>query len=391
MHRIRPWSPALAAVALGLCACGPASTPAPESKGSAASTGYLDNWQGRVAVSVPGALAPTVSPCATETDPACDHHRLVVPASVKQVLVAIQAGKSQDEEIYTNDLDLYVYDDHNNLLAWFGDADGNESLVFETTGAAYYDVRVAAYLAEPNAPYTAVAKEVGGQPLDDVADCTEAVPAAAGASGVTDAGQKIELSVALLLDGTDAARATEVMNKAREAYAPLGIELTLLSQRKVTIQSSDSLQILEEAKALSGGVPPAGADLVAVFTSKQMQSGAGGASTVIGQADCIGGIRFPAHSFAVVTDVADIEPLQVAPGFYLDMDATAETMAHEIGHLMGAQHHYANCVEGNTTSAGAGDVSPCTLMFPAVDGESLQFGALEGLVVRGHAVDYAAP
>jgi hypothetical protein len=58
---------------------------------------------------------------------------------------------------------------------------------------------------------------------------------------------------------------------------------------------------------------------------------------------------------------------------------------------MGAQHHYANCVEGNTSSAGPGDVSPCTLMFPAVNGESLQFGALEGLVVRGHAVDYAAP
>ena len=386
------WNSSLAtALIVVLSGCGPASAPAPSGKDNAGSAPYFENWQGKVAVSMPAAQPPTVAACPSEADPGCDHHRLVVPASARQVLVAIQAGKSQDEEIYTNDLDLYVYDDHNNLLAFHGDADGNESVVFETTGAAYYDVRVAAYLADPNASYSAVAKEVTGQAFDDEADCTEAVPSAAGTSGVTDAGQRIELSVELLLDGTDPVRAAEVMTKAREAYAPLGIDLVLRNLRGVTIQSSDSLQILEEAKALEAGRPPAGIDVVAVFTNKQMQSGAGGTSTVIGQADCIGGIRFPAHSFAVVTDVSGIESEQAAPGFYLNMDAAAETMAHEIGHLMGAQHHYANCVEGNTTSAGPGDVSPCTLMFPAVNGESLQFGVLEGLVVRGHAVDYDAP
>jgi hypothetical protein len=62
-----------------------------------------------------------------------------------------------------------------------------------------------------------------------------------------------------------------------------------------------------------------------------------------------------------------------------------------MGHLMGAHHHYANCVEGNLSSDGPNDLSPCTLMFNSVNYASLSFGTLEGAVVRGHAVSYAAP
>jgi hypothetical protein len=51
--------------------------------------------------------------------------------------------------------------------------------------------------------------------------------------------------------------------------------------------------------------------------------------------------------------------------------------------------HYANCVEGNLSSAGPGDVSPCSLMFNAVNFASLNFTALSGSVVRGHAVEFA--
>ena len=78
-------------------------------------------------------------------------------------------------------------------------------------------------------------------------------------------------------------------------------------------------------------------------------------------------------------------------GLNPNVDATAEVMAHEMGHLMGAHHHYSNCVEGNLTSAGPSDVSPCTLMFPAVNFASLNFAALEGSTVRGHAVQHASP
>ncbi len=78
-------------------------------------------------------------------------------------------------------------------------------------------------------------------------------------------------------------------------------------------------------------------------------------------------------------------------GFNPNVDATAEVMAHEIGHLMGAHHHYANPVEGNLTSAGPNDLSPATLMFNAVNFASLNFSAVNASVVRGYAVNYAAP
>lgn len=112
----------------------------------------------------------------------------------------------------------------------------------------------------------------------------------------------------------------------------------------------------------------------------------------------IGGIRWPDTSFFVVSDIRNIEDPQTgttgrlnALGLNPNVDATAEVFAHEMGHLMGAHHHYANCAEGNVSSAGPSDLSPCTLMFPAVNFASLNFAALEGATVRGHAVNYAKP
>ena len=78
-------------------------------------------------------------------------------------------------------------------------------------------------------------------------------------------------------------------------------------------------------------------------------------------------------------------------GYNQNFAAAAEVISHEIGHLMGAHHHYANCVEGNLSSDGPGDLSPCTLMFNSVNNASLSFSSVEGAVVRGHAVNYAAP
>ena len=64
----------------------------------------------------------------------------------------------------------------------------------------------------------------------------------------------------------------------------------------------------------------------------------------------------------------------------------AKTFAHEVGHLMGAHHHYANCAEAAVPGA-----APCTLMFNFVDIQKLQFSTLNSLVVRGHAQLYATP
>jgi hypothetical protein len=340
-------------------------------------------------------LASNPVVCATSSDPLCDHFLLTIDsASIKRVLIAIAPG----EGFEADDYDLYVYDDQGVLVASQADADGYEAVVIENGGAAFYEVRVQPWLVTPGSTYNGVAMPTREQAFDaEQADCLELVPEDVSVSGVLDDGQTVELSVLLLLDGTDAEVAGQLMARAAASYAPLGVDLVLRRTRTVSYSSTVSGDLIAEAKATVGGVPPPGIDLVGVFTSKTMQSIAGGA-TVVGQADCIGGIRFDEHSFFVVSDIRHLEDPETGTtgtlnslGFNANVDATAEVMAHEIGHLMGAHHHYANCVEGNLSSVGPNDLSPCTLMFNAVNFASLNFSVLSGTVVRGHAVEHASP
>lgn len=339
-------------------------------------------------------LLPNPAACPTSLDPGCDHFTFTVEGnSIRRILIAI----APDTGFEADDYDLFVYDDQGALVASQADGDGYEAVVIENGPAAFYEVRVQPFLVSPGSTYRGVAMPTREQATDAPEDCLEAVPEKVGLSGITDAGQTVELSVMLLLDGTDAGSAAQLMARAAESYRPLGINLVLRRTRNVSFTSTLSGDLIAAAKATVGGAPPAGIDLVGVFTSKTMQSIAGGA-TVVGQADCIGGVRFDQHSFFVVSDIRSIEDPATgttgtlnALGLNPNVDATAEVFAHEMGHLMGAHHHYANCVEGNLSSVSPDDVSPCTLMFNAVNFASLNFETLSGAVVRGHAVEYAAP
>ena len=326
--------------------------------------------------------------------PVCDSYRLTVASGIKQVLFAIAPAQGFESDDY----DLYIYNDKGIQIANNADGDGYESAVIDNDGSsAYYDVRVQPYVINPGSSYSGVAQATRKQPVDAVRECLEAVPEEV-MLPVLDSGQMVELSVLLLLDGTDAAVAKQVMARAAESYRPLNISLVLKGTKTVSYSTTVSDQLIAAAKASVGGKPPKGIDLVGVFTTKEMQAATGGAGTVVGQADCIGGVRWDDTSFFVVSDIRNIENPTTGNtgtlnslGLNPNVDATAEVMAHEMGHLMGAHHHYSNCVEGNLTSAGPSDVSPCTLMFPAVNFASLNFAALEGSTVRGHAVKHAAP
>ena len=385
LRRLRAIGIAMLALALAPVAIVSAAVP---SGGTISGSNDEATWSGTF-------YAPNPAACATSSDPLCDHFRLTIDGgSIQRVLVSI----SPEAGFESDDYDLFVYDDQGALVASQADGDGYESVVIENTASSFYEVRVQPYVITPGSTYRGVAMKTREQAVDaDEADCLEAVPSDIGLPGVTDTGQSIELSVMLLLDGTDAAVASQLMAKAAESYAPLGINLVLKKTKTVSYTSSVSEDLIAAAKATVGGVPPRGIDLVGVFTTKEMQGIAGGA-TVVGQADCIGGVRFDNHSFFVVSDIRSIENPQTGQtgtlnslGLNPNVDATAEVLAHEMGHLMGAQHHYANCVEGNLSSAGPNDLSPCTLMFNAVNFSSLNFGLLSGAVVRGHAVGYAAP
>jgi hypothetical protein len=325
--------------------------------------------------------------------PACDSYRLTVDPKVQQVLIAIAPAQGFEADDY----DLYVYDDKGVQIANDADGDGYESTLIDNSGSAYFDVRVQPYVVAAGSSYSGVAQAARKQPVDTVRECMELVPENVQVP-VLDSGQPVELSVLLLLDGTEAGAAQQLMARAAESYRPLNINLVLKGTKTVTYNSTVSEELIAAAKATMGGKTPKGIDIVGVFTNKEMQAATGGAGTVVGQADCIGGIRWDDTSFLVVSDIRDIENPSTGQtgtlnslGLNPNVDAAAEVFAHEIGHLMGAHHHYANCVEGNLTSAGPSDVSPCTLMFPAVNFSSLNFSALEGATVRGHAVNHATP
>ncbi|HEX8409278.1 MAG TPA: M12 family metallo-peptidase [Thermoanaerobaculia bacterium] len=323
--------------------------------------------------------------------PVCDSFRLTVASGVKQVLIAIAPAQGFEADDY----DLYVYNDKGVQVASDADADGYESAVIENSGSAYFDVRVQPYIINPGSSYSGVAQATRKQPVDTVRECLEVIPENI-AVPVLDSGERVELSVLLLLDGTDAAVAQQLMTRAAESYKPLNIDLVLKGTKTVAYTTTISDQLIQAGKNTVGGKPPKGIDLVGVFTNKTMQGATADAGTVVGQADCIGGVRWDDTSFFVVSDIRNIENPTTGQtgtlnslGLNPNVDATAEVFAHEIGHLMGAHHHYSNCAEGNLTSAGPSDVSPCTLMFPAVNFASLNFAALEGATVRGHAVNHA--
>jgi hypothetical protein len=227
----------------------------------------------------------------------------------------------------------------------------------------------------------------GGTPADDAErECIEPVPAGISIKGVTDAGQDVTLSTTVLLDGVSQARGEDAMARAADAYAPLGITLTATYQ-SVAFSGDDAQGLIDQAKARFGGVRPAGSDLVYVLTAKDIQ--ASGNTGVAGLADCIGGVRFPERAFAV-GEVFASEDLPVGPiTFYAD--ATAKIAAHELGHLMGGHHHYANCAEATKSEQEVFEGSPCTLMFNFADFQSIHFSTVNAQVVRGHAVDFASP
>ena len=222
--------------------------------------------------------------------------------------------------------------------------------------------------------------------IDTEQECVEAVPSTAGVAGVTDAGQRVKLNVFVLLDGVAPSLGRKVFKQVAAPYSDFDIDVVPAGFRSVHFAGKEASGLNSQAKALFGGVRPKGSDVVYTLTSKDIE--ALGLNAVAGLADCLGGVRFPNRAFAVgeVYPEVDVFPFR----FYVD--ATAKTAAHEIGHLLGAQHHYANCVESASTLVATPDQpTPCTLMSNFVDFLSFRFGSLEGAVIRGHTVDYASP
>jgi hypothetical protein len=344
-------------------------------------------WTGSFLASNPLPVA-----CADAADPTCDHFSLTVDGRPgTHVAVAITA-----EDADALDLDLQVFSPNGQMIKTSTSSGATEYLVFEVDpeahGSGAYEVRVQPWTVLPGAAYRGVAAvskdpvegDEGLFPLDECSDMT-------GPDTFSlDLGDNIVLDVMVLLDGVARERAEDVMRAAASSYAPLNVSMKWRF-REVAYTTDDADQLISLAKHEFKGVRPKGSDIVYLMTTKDIQ--AGGDYLVAGLADCISGVSFDDHAFAVGEDFGAAEDAGRALGpFTHTVDGSAIVVAHEIGHLMGAHHHYGNCVEGNSLENVEDlELTPCTLMFNAVNFGSLPFGTLNTAVVRGHASDFARP
>lgn len=217
--------------------------------------------------------------------------------------------------------------------------------------------------------------------IGHIPQCTEVVPAVVAPLSKA----PVTLDVRVLLDGTSQARAAAIMQEAARTYSGRNIHLAT-SYQSVSLSGTDASGLIAQSKAVFGGSRPPGIDVVYTITNKDMTSGGLG-NAVAGLADCIGGVAFADRAFAVGEDLADA-------GFDLGVlragvQTAPRIAAHEIGHLMGAHHHYANCAENALPAVR--DDNPCTIMFNDVSFTGHKFSTLNAQVVRGHAVAYAMP
>jgi hypothetical protein len=219
---------------------------------------------------------------------------------------------------------------------------------------------------------------------NEEADCTqippEEVPPAAVATD-----KKLPVEVRVLTEAADLAMTKGYMQVAKDAYSRIGITLRVRYQtvvppaewvagRTVIGGGPDQPTIFDFMRSIYGGERPEGVDLV-YFMTRDWDGGF---------AACIGGVRFADLAFAFGSIDYATEDLVPSPTVNEGVIA-----AHEIGHLLGAQHHYANCAEALPSGALRGDTNPCTTMWPAAANASSTFGLLERSFIRSYTAQYA--
>jgi hypothetical protein len=194
----------------------------------------------------------------------------------------------------------------------------------------------------------------------------------------------LDLHVRVLFEPGDKKAVVQHMKTTRFAFERIGIKLETSfdavpvpaewKEREEPFVDAPADALFKLMKSRYDGERPAGVDIVYLFTRYW-----GG-----GMADCIGGVRYPDRAFAFGSFDYKVEGVVPVP-----IDREGVIAAHEIGHLLGAHHHYSNC--GEATAMGALMTQPavCTTMSPAAITASEFFGTLETSFIRYFTSEYA--
>ena len=96
---------------------------------------------------------------------------------------------------------------------------------------------------------------------------------------------------------------------------------------------------------------------------------------VAGIANCIGGVGTK-NAYAI-TEVGTLDvPIMIGP-LAMAANVEAKNFAHEMGHVFGAHHHYADCATNAVTGLAAKSGDVCSVMFNDLSLLSLHFSTAE--------------
>lgn len=161
------------------------------------------------------------------------------------------------------------------------------------------------------------------------------------------------------------------LSHADGIYDQVGIDLTVVDVHVDSLDGSTEARLASISQHMMQQHPDVAYDATVFLVHEDIGA--------YGVANCIGGAGTSPHATAIVTSFA--VPTEVG-GYRFYDNRPGFVIAHELAHLLAAQHHHANCVE----SAGAPVDSPCTLMMPRLAGDKI--GTLEASVMRGWADEH---